>query len=173
MAAGASSTSQDRYLPVVLDLETKGLLNDEQTASLLKTLVLEENFEVFRVINSYLAKAISERELSFRLIRLAQQLSTYLERPQSPLPKRKNQLLQFVNSLARYHFNQDPDDVHLLNKLVQEENEFVLSCFDVFESDKDHDNLIDSLRRILEKSKAMGLHKNSMTASSFYNSNPW
>jgi hypothetical protein len=96
-------------LPVILELENKGLLNDEQTASLLKTLVLEENFEVFRVINSYLAKAISDRELSFRLTRLAQQLSTYIERPQSPLPRKKNQLLQYVNSLARYHFN-DPDD---------------------------------------------------------------
>jgi hypothetical protein len=77
-----------------------------------------------------------------------------------------------VNSLARYHFN-DSDDVQLLNKLVQEENEFILSCFDVFESDKDHDNLIDSLKRILEKSKQMGLHRSSMTASSFYMNNPW
>lgn len=105
------ASNQDRYLPVILEIEGKGLLNDEQTASLLKTLVLEENFEVFRVINSYLAKAISDRELGFRLIRLAEQLSTYIERPQSPLPRRKNQLLQFVNSLARYHFTSDPDDV--------------------------------------------------------------
>ena len=127
---------------------------------------------MFRVINSYIAKAISDRELSFKLARLAQQLSSYIERPQSPLPRKKNQLLNYVNSLARYHFN-DPDDVHLLNKLIQEENEFILSCFDVFESDKDHDNLIDSLHRILEKSKAMGLHINSVTASSFYNQNPW
>ena len=77
-----------------------------------------------------------------------------------------------MNSLARFHFS-DPDDVQLLNKLIQEENEFILSCFDVFESDKDHDNLIDSLKRILEKSKAMGLHRGSMMASSFYTSNPW
>ena len=76
-----------------------------------------------------------------------------------------------MNSLARYHFS-DPSDLQLLNKLIQEENEFVLSCFDVFDSDKDHDNLVDSLRRILEKSKAMGLHPNSMTASSFFQQ-PW
>lgn len=81
-------------------------------------------------------------------------------------------MLNYVNSLTRYHFN-DPDDIQLLNKLIHEENEFILSCFDVFESDKDHDNLIDSLNRILEKSKAMGLHANSLTASSFYNQNPW
>ncbi len=56
---------------MVLELEQKGLL-DEQTASLLKTLILEENVEVFRVINSYIAKIISDRELSFKLGRLSQ-----------------------------------------------------------------------------------------------------
>lgn len=88
------------------------------------------------------------------------------------MPRKKNQLLQYVNSLARFHFS-DPDDIQLLNKLIQEENEFILSCFDVFESDKDHDNLIDSLKRILDKSKSMGLHRSSMMASNFYNNNPW
>ncbi len=48
---------------MVLELEAKSML-DEQTASLIKTLVLEENVEVFRVINSHLAKAITDRELS-------------------------------------------------------------------------------------------------------------
>mmetsp|Transcript_38717 Transcript_38717/g.37062 ORF Transcript_38717/g.37062 Transcript_38717/m.37062 type:complete len:214 (+) Transcript_38717:958-1599(+) len=95
-----------------------------------------------------------------------------MERPQSPLPKRKGALFNYMTSLARYHFT-DPDDLQLLNKLIQEENEFVLSCFDVFESDKDHDNLIDSLNRILEKSKQMGLHMHSVTASSFYNQGIW
>lgn len=49
-----------------------------------------------------------------------------------------------MNSLTRYHFT-EKEDIELLNKLIQEENEFVLSCFDVFDSDKDHENLIDSL----------------------------
>lgn len=70
----------------------------------------------------------------------------------SPIPKNKKQLLQFVNSLTIYHFA-DKDDIELLNKLIQEENEFVLSCFDVFDSDKDHENLIDSLQRILKIQK--------------------
>ncbi len=83
-------------------------------------------------------------------------MGTYMERPMSPIPKNKKQLLQFVNSLTRYHFT-EKEDVELLNKLIQEENEFVLSCFDVFDSDKDHENLIDSLQRILDKSKSMGL----------------
>ena len=119
-------------------------------------------------MNSYIARIITDKELSFKLTRLAQQLGTYLERPQSPLPKRKQELINYVNSLARYHFR-DPDDVQLLQKLIQDENEFILSTFDVFESDKDHENLIDTLQRILDKSKAMGIHLQSVTASSFYN----
>jgi hypothetical protein len=52
--------------------------------------------------------------------------------------------VQFLNSLTNYHFA-DKEDIDLLNRLIQEENEFILSCFDVFDSDKDHENLIDSL----------------------------
>ena len=72
-----------------------------------------------------------------------------MERPGSPIPKNKKQLVQFLNSLTSYHFD-DKEDIDLLNKLIQEENEFILSCFDVFDSDKDHENLIDSLQRILK-----------------------
>jgi hypothetical protein len=54
-----------------MDLEMKSLL-DEQTSSVLKTLILEENVDIFRVINSYLCFVINEKELSFKLTRLAQ-----------------------------------------------------------------------------------------------------
>jgi hypothetical protein len=133
----------------------------------LKTLILEENVDVFRQINGYIARAVDEQELCAKLVRLAQQLGTYMERPMSPIPKNKKQLLQFVNSLTNYHFA-DKEEIELLNKLIQEENEFVLSCFDVFDSDKDHENLIDSLQRILKQSKAMGNHYQKITPQSFY-----
>lgn len=66
-----AQNSHDKYMPVILELEQKSLL-DEQHSSLLKTLILEENIDVYRVINSYLARVISEKELSFKLTRLAQ-----------------------------------------------------------------------------------------------------
>lgn len=62
-----------------------------------------------------------------------------------------------MNVLARNYFK-DPDDVQLLHKLIQDENEMILSVFDVYESDNNHENLIDSLQRILQKSKDMGIH---------------
>ena len=160
------NSTQDRYLPIIINLESSNML-DEPTATLLKQLILEENVEIFRLINSHIARAIDEHELCQKLVKLAQQVSGYMERPLSPVPKNKKQLLQFVNSLFRYHFK-DKDDIELLNKLIQEENEFVLSCFDVFDSDKDHENLIDSLQRILDKCKSMGFIQQKITPSAFY-----
>ena len=90
-------------------------------------------------------------------------MQNFIERPLSPKPKNKGELMEYVNSLTRYHFAQK-EDYELLNSLIQVENEFVLSCFDVFDSDKDHENLIDSLQRILDKTKSYG----KITPSSFY-----
>ena len=99
----------DSYMSIIADLEQKQLLNDD-TSSIIKQLILDENVDIQRVLNSYNTRIITDKELSFKLTRLAQQLGTYLERPQSPLPKRKQELINYVNSLARYHFR-DPDDV--------------------------------------------------------------
>ena len=44
-----------------------------------------------------------------------------------------------------------------------------MPTFEVFESDRDHENLIDSLQRILAKRKAQGFNLNSVTSHSFYN----
>lgn len=115
-------------------------------------MILEENQEVFKLINGYITKILDDQELCSKLARLAQVASSGLDRPLSPIPKNKKQLLQFVNSLTKYHFK-DREDVELLNRLINEENEFVLSCFEVFDSDKDHENLIDSLYRIIDKHK--------------------
>ena len=96
-------------MPIIIDLEQKQLL-DEQTASVVKTLVLEENIDVQQVLNTYINRVITDVELAYKLASLSQALGAYLERPQSPLPKKKQDLMNQVNMLARYHFR-DPDDV--------------------------------------------------------------
>lgn len=81
-------------MPIIINLEQLNLI-DDQTANIVKTLILEENVEVFRHINGYIAKAIDEQELGSHLIRLAQQLSGTsqafgaVQRPMSPIPKNK------------------------------------------------------------------------------------
>lgn len=64
----------------IFDLEKKGLI-DDHVSSIVKTLILEENTDVYRVLNQYFAKLCSEMELSFKLTRVAQKLGAYCERP--------------------------------------------------------------------------------------------
>lgn len=64
------SNTQDRYLPIIISLESSNML-DEPTATLLKQLILEENVEIFRLINSHIARAIDEHELCQKLVKLA------------------------------------------------------------------------------------------------------
>jgi hypothetical protein len=54
-----NQSTQDRYLPIIINLEASNML-DEQTSSLLKTLILEENVAIFRLINGFIARAIDE-----------------------------------------------------------------------------------------------------------------
>jgi hypothetical protein len=84
----AQSVTNDRYVRTVLDLEKKGLI-DDHVGSIVKTLILEENTDVYRILNQFFAKLCSEMELGFKLTRIAQKLGAYCERPQSPMPKRK------------------------------------------------------------------------------------
>jgi hypothetical protein len=72
-----------------MNLEGANLL-DEPTSTLLKTLILDENLEIFRILNNYIARVIDEHELCQKLVRLAQHMSNYIERPMSPNPKNKS-----------------------------------------------------------------------------------
>ena len=87
----------------MIELERLGIV-DERTASIIKTLILEENHQVIQKFDEYEGLRLNHAELGFRLSRLAIQMSAYCERPQSPLPKRKQELMTYVNSLARYYF---------------------------------------------------------------------
>eukprot|EP01022_Parablepharisma_sp_SALTPOND_P012051 TRINITY_DN153_c0_g1_i2.p1 TRINITY_DN153_c0_g1~~TRINITY_DN153_c0_g1_i2.p1 ORF type:complete len:790 (-),score=106.37 TRINITY_DN153_c0_g1_i2:12035-14404(-) len=159
------NSTQAMLIGAVHDLEEKKLL-DEQVVCTIKTLILEENPEVIKLLNSYIAHMIDERELCPRLQRLSDRMSTYIERPSSPFP-RKSSLLEFVNNIAATYMR-GREDIAILQRLIEDENEFVISAFDVFESDKDQENLLDTLLRIVAKFKRMGISKDSVTAAAFY-----
>lgn len=41
------------------------------------------------------------------------------------------------------------DDADVLKGLINSEDEFVMAAFDIFESDKDEENLFDTLKRLI------------------------
>ena len=125
-------------------MEQQGLL-DERILGAVKTLILEENSEVLREIEKYFAQEVQMDALARTLNRMTDRLSHYIERPQSPRPK-KNELMLLVNTVVKDQLP-DPDDLQVLKKLIVDENEFVFAAFDVFVSDRDEEELLDTLMR--------------------------
>ena len=145
---GSMRRNYDRYMQVIADLESQDIL-EARLFSVIKTLILRENTEVLREIDTYLAQGMSLLELGHSLMRISDTQSSSLQRPSSPMP-RKHELLLLVNSLVKAHIPSE-QDIELLNTLIAQENEFVFSAFDVFESDKDQEELLDSLLRAVAR----------------------
>jgi hypothetical protein len=73
-----------------------------------------------------------------------------VHRPTSPLPQNQN-LKIWLNSKGAKYFK----DTHLaiLKHLLLESNEHLVSSYDVFSSDKDEDEFVDTLRRIIQRKR--------------------
>jgi hypothetical protein len=155
--------SYQRIVQILSEIEAQGLLED-RLLGVIKTLLLRENADVLRSFEGFFSQSLSLQELSWRLQQLAESLHNYIERPSSPVP-RKNELLELVNSLVRAHLPAEADN-EALNALIAEENEFVFSAFDVFESDRDQAELLDSLMRAIRKYRQT--RSPVVAASSFY-----
>jgi len=161
------SSVQEKFIQIIAELERMSYLT-EHSASLIKSLILEENPEVVRALNSYEADMYDYKELSFRLVQLAEKLSPYFVRPTSPLPK-KDELIRLVNNLVRKRLRDD-NQLLLLNKLILEGDELLYSTFEVFESDRDEEDLLDTLIRIVNRHKRSGKFGSNIYASPFYSS---
>lgn len=146
----ANRRTQQAFIQVVLDMENQGML-EESLLGILKTLILDENIDVIREFERYFNQDITIHQLAKTLNRQAEKLTHYIERPQSPTPK-KDELMILVNTVVK---NQIPDveDIETITKLIGEENEFVFAAFDVFVSDRDEEELLDSLVRCVYKYK--------------------
>ena len=144
------SKTNERYLQIMLDLEAQGFL-EQGDVRILKGMILRENFDVLKEFEVFFVHNITLQELGSRLQKLADRRLLYMERPSSPMPK-NNQLQFLIESFLRENL-MNQEDIEVLRKLVGEENEFVFSAYDVYESDKDQNELIDSLIRAINKRK--------------------
>ena len=124
---------------------------EESLLGILKTLILDENIDVVREFERYVNQDITIHQLAKTLNNKAEKLTHYIERPQSPTPK-KDELMILVNTVVKDKIP-DLEDIETIIKLIGEENEFVYAAFDVFVSDRDEEELLDSLVRCVYKYK--------------------
>jgi len=153
---------------VIHQLETKRML-DVQCVSLVKALILQENQEIMQSVSNYMLNLYDENELAQILTWLTSVLSNQLERPTSAIPK-KDPALNYIDSIISDFI--DTNDCQIIHRLYKENNEFVLAAFDLFKSDKDQEDLLDTLQRIVKRHKQQENEfvpsSQNMNPSSFY-----
>eukprot|EP00742_Colponemidia_sp_Colp-10_P005009 GILJ01005352.1.p1 GENE.GILJ01005352.1~~GILJ01005352.1.p1 ORF type:complete len:1382 (-),score=208.70 GILJ01005352.1:217-4362(-) len=140
---------QDKLLQAVALLVRTHQI-DQREASVLKNLILAENPLVRAAFESFELNEDGD-ELKDTLIKIVQRGTPGLDRPSSPTPQYKDTLVRLVVSLAQKKL--DTDELRILRQLLQENNEFLMSAFDVFEADQDQDELLDTVVRLVKKSK--------------------
>jgi hypothetical protein len=149
-----SSSFIEKCLSIIKDLDKL----DDKNIPKLKQMLLNENEELCSLFRVYIQDLIDKKTLINSLNKiLANPLDT--DRPLSPTPQ-KNKFVKLIDSLEK-SLSDNQSDITLLKNLIQYDNEFVLGAFEVYESDKDIENLIDSLRRSIKR------YKKSTTTTNF------
>jgi hypothetical protein len=136
----------DRCLGIIKDLDKL----DDKNIPKLKQMLLNENEELCSLFRVYMQELIDKKTLIYSLNKILSN-PVDIDRPLTPTPQ-KNKFMKLIDSLEK-SLSDDHNDIGLLKSLIQFDNEFVLGAFEVYESDKDIENLIDSLRRSIKRYK--------------------
>lgn len=102
-------------------------------------------------------------ELARKLELIAKQkLEFFNDRPKTP-NERKSELYLKLTNLFNDKYLSDTE-INVLHRLIEEENEFVISAFDVYESDSNLKELVDTLSKIVNKAMTQKLNQKSNIA---------
>lgn len=91
-----------------------------------------------------------------------QKLEFFNDRPKTP-NERKSELYLKLTNLFNDKYLSDTE-INVLHRLIEEENEFVISAFDVYESDSNLKELVDTLSKIVNKAMTQKLNQKSNIA---------
>lgn len=91
-----------------------------------------------------------------------QKLEFFNDRPKTP-NERKSELYLKLTNLFNDKYLSDTE-INVLHRLIEEENEFVISAFDVYESDSNLKELVDTLSKIVNKAMTQKINQKSNIA---------
>jgi hypothetical protein len=135
----------DRCMAVVKELSSKGHLDDKLFKKI-KESILSGNEATNTLFKVYLQRLITKEKFINSLSKLLCD-----DVKEKPVISHKNKILKILEQLDTVY--DDPTDMSLLKNLVEYDNEFILGTFEVYEEDNDMENLIDSIKRLLNKYK--------------------
>lgn len=82
-------------------------------------------------------------------------MKSLTERPKSPCPERNQEIMQFIKIKMMEKLRISDFELNALqNIIVNQKNEMIQSSFEVYQSNKDEEDFIDTIKRILVKIRA-------------------
>lgn len=94
------------------------------------------------------------------------------ERPKSPYVERSREIIQFIETKARERLEISEQELLILYQMVtQQRNETILSSFEVYLSNKDEEDFVDTIKRVLNKIRSMNNSNSNSISNNSSNSN--
>lgn len=140
----------ERYLSIAQELYESNQI-DSVLFSKLSQMILKENEEIINLIKIYTQDIIDKKTLIGGFNKILSSFIQNNSRPTSPI-QAKSKLVSLIEQIENDIF-EDSSDAVLLKNLIEYENEFIMGAFEVYESDKDLDNFIESIKILIARSK--------------------
>ena len=139
----------EKFLFIAKDLVDKNLI-EEKYFPKLKQMILFENEEISNIFKIYNQEIIDLKTLINGINKILSWTLDKSRRPDSPKLLNKEKLVELIDSLNESIFD-DPADHLLLHNLAIYDNEFINAAYEVYMSDFDLENFIDSIKRLINK----------------------
>jgi hypothetical protein len=144
-----NNSYNEYYIKIANDLVELNFIEDRLFPRL-KQMLLNENEDITILFKLFCHDVIEIESLVSGINKILSKINGQIIRPDSPEIFNKNQLIKLIESLNEGIFD-DPSDLILLKNLANLNNEFILSAYELYLSDNDIENFIDSLKRFIKK----------------------
>jgi hypothetical protein len=146
-----SSMDIEKYLTITQEIYEASEIDSRGFTKLTK-LILKEKEEVKNLFKFHCLGIVDRRSLVLGLNKILNLYGESNSRPTSPVQV-KTKLFKLVENLDLENLLEEPSDSFLLKNLIEYENEFIMGAFEVYESDRDLQNFIESIKILVNRSK--------------------
>jgi len=111
-----------------------------------------DNNNFFNSPNTNIFDSLQKTEPSFE--------KTPVLRPKTPYPEKSSEVMQFIEEKMRERLDISDKELETLNTIiVVQKNEMILSSFEVFQSNRDEEDFVDTIKRILSKIRGQNIER--------------
>lgn len=140
---------------MIMELELKGLISENE-GRVFKSLILQEDQEIFALFMEYFEDVVDQ-------IELAQKLKSKKKKDKKSEDE-TNKSEELVRLIIKYAKR---NSFELLRNLALEGNHYVMKCFDRYQKDRNHNTLAASLEKVANYYRAKNTLEERLSPEEF------